>query len=56
MRSIADTILNSDARRNVSKRFNRVSNGPWLLLYEGLRDRLFLFERIRNRILSRISR
>lgn len=47
-------FLNSAARINVSKRFNRVSNGPWLLLNEGLRERLFLLEMISVRILNRI--
>lgn len=51
MNTLATTIRNSKARWRVAERFKRVSYGPWLLTYEGLRERLIPIHRIVNRVI-----
>jgi hypothetical protein len=54
MNTLATTIRNSKARWRVAERFKRVSYGPWLFTYEGLRERLSLLESIAMRVTNKI--
>ena len=50
MNTLATKISNSEARWKVAERFKRVSYGPWLFIYEGLRERMLVTHRIMTRV------
>ncbi len=55
MNTLAYKMRYSKSRENVAKRFRRVSSeGPWLLLHVGLRERLSLLESIAMRVINKI--